>query len=260
MMEETNFDTETGEMFPDAVRSVSQQAIAASKIKMEAEEAEVLGYDKARLNAALMAAVSELPEWVTTDKKGAHNIKYATLKAILEKVRPALLKNGIRIRQGVERSFPLDEGHGVKGRLVIVYTDFVHTESGQVERTIIEIPVIKMDAQAMGSAVKYGSRYTLLSGLGMTSDEADDDGEGAKLNKITDEHKDSALLSALTLEMKKIKDPSKLYEWGDDAGSKRRFSQLDEGELAIMRQRFSEYGKSLLSSDEEPAPAKGQKK
>jgi hypothetical protein len=258
MMEETNFDPDTGEMFPE---TISNKAIDAARRALEVEEAELLGLEKLKLDAALMAAVIELPAWITTDRVNpAYKSKYASLKAILETVRPILHKHGVRIRQGTLKSWPLDEGGGVKGRLVPVFTDLVHTESGEVQRTEVEMPLSRMDPGAMSSAISYGQRKTLLMGLGLTTDEADDDGESAKLNKITDEHKDSALLSALTLEMKKNKDPSKLYEWGDDANSKRRFSQLDEGELAIMRQRFSEYGKSLLSSDEEPIPAKGQKK
>lgn len=252
-MEEA-FDRDTGQI------SNSEAAIAASLTRMEAEEAELLGTGKVRLLAALMAAVRNLPEWITTDKTGAHNIKYATLKTILQKVRPALLEQGIRIRQGVERSFPLDDGHGTKGRLVIIYTDLIHGETAEVERTIVEIPVVKMDAQAMGSAITYGRRYSLLAGLGLATDEADDDGESAIPKGISERQQKSVELQALLKEIDAFKAPTDLVEWGQDKKQTIRLNRLTEAERALAHEAYNIKAQALLNApDEAPAPKKGAK-
>ena len=70
-----HFNEETGEL------PLSERAILASRADAT---------PPARLYAALMVAVSKMPVWITTDKTGAHKIKYATLKQILETVRPIL--------------------------------------------------------------------------------------------------------------------------------------------------------------------------
>ena len=241
MEDQLGFDTETGEM------PISERAINAS-IPPPREV-------PSSLYAALHNAVQSMPVWITTDKQGAHKIKYATLKAILEVVRPKLMENGIRIRQGSGRSYAMDDGGGVKGRIVQVYTELVHSSTGQIDRTEVEIPIVRLDAQSMGSAIKYGQRYSLLAALALTTDEADDDGEAAKLKDLHDTSPDSAELIALKAGMDKIKDASKLTEWVSEAQQKKRFSALSEPELERARAYYSERGKAILASDDAPAPA-----
>ena len=49
------------------------------------------------LNDALELALREIPIWITaTQSSGRGNAKYATLKEILEVVRPALAKHRVR--------------------------------------------------------------------------------------------------------------------------------------------------------------------
>src|SRR5574343_1829679 len=140
-----DFDAETGEMLVP----VSEAALQARRASEEKAPA-----SGAYLMEALAAAVAELPVWITKDKKGGQG-RYATLKAIMSVIRPVLHKHGIRVRQGANPSWTLDGG-GVKGRLVPVYTDLIHAATGQTDRTVIEIPVTKLDAMAMGSALSYG--------------------------------------------------------------------------------------------------------
>ena len=243
------FDPDTGELFSTsdaAILAATPQPYVAPK----------------KLYAALMAAVEKMPVWITTDKPGAHKIKYASLKAILEVVRPILLSEGIRIRQGADRSWPMDEGGGSKGRLVPIYTDLIHTETGETDRTIVEIPITALTAPSMGSAITYGRRYSLLAALGLATDEADDDGEAAKPKDLGEEHQDSRDLIAMTDEMHKLKDAAKLAEWSADAKQKRRFNALDETEIALMRQRYAVYRKAMLTGEDyqQPPPEKVKKK
>ena len=176
-MSET-IDDDTGEVHAQA--PIGQRAASAAAQAHVIMKNQLNGLHASSLHFAIWQSLQQMPVWITTDKQGGHKIKYATLKAILEVVRPILLANGVRIRQGAERTFATDDGGGMKGRLVPVYTDLIHVPSADFERTTIEIPLLKMDAQAMGSAVTYGRRYTLIAALCLATDEADDDGEASK--------------------------------------------------------------------------------
>lgn len=248
MTEDTTFDPETGEL-PFA--SISEAAVAASRVPTPPAPRD--------LYEALHKAVAAMPVWITTDKQGAHKIKYATLKAILETVRPKLMENGIRIRQGSGRSYAMDDGGGVKGRIVQVYTELIHSPTGQIDRTEVEVPIVRLDAQSMGSAITYGRRYSLLAALGVTTDEADDDGEDAKLKDLHEASPDSPELAALKAAMDKIKEPSKLTEWASDGQQRKRFSALSEQELERARAYYTARGKALLAGEETPAPTKKTK-
>lgn len=256
-MENGHINGETGEIFP----SISETAIAARKERDLAEEADALGLGQLRLDAALMASVMELPAWITTDKVNpAFKAKYASLKAILETVRPVLHRHGIRIRQGTTKSWTLDEGGGAKGRLVPVFTDLVHSESGEVQRTEVEMPLTKMDPGAMSSAISYGQRKTLLMGLGLTTDEADDDGEGARTTNLSDKQQKSVELLALLKEIDAFKSATDLAEWGQDKKQTGRLNRLTEAERALAHENYNTKAQALLGApEEEAAPKKGAK-
>ena len=246
MMEEAH-DIETGEVLD----STSGAAISAMVKRAAADHEMVMGYANGQLYAALMAATKKLPVWITTDKDGAHKIKYATLKAILETVRPVLMEQGIRIRQGAEHSRILDEGGGSKGRLIPVYTDLIHSETGQQDRTIIEIPLTRFDAQAMGSAITYGRRYSLLAALGLATDEADDDGEGAKPRDLTASVKESAELVKFKAEIDACKDATSLYEWGEKVKAKKLADKLSEEEHVLLRKHYGQRLNGIMNAPAE---------
>lgn len=247
-MEDALVHSDTGELF-----STSDAAIAAAHRRRDAEEAETLGSNKAHLLSALMAASEKLPAGITTDKKGNRS-KYASLKQILETVGPTLHAEGIRIRQGVDRSYPLDDGHGSKGRLVIVYTDLIHAETAEVERTIVEIPLVQMDAQAMGSAITYGRRYSLLAALGLATDEADDDGENAAKKSLADKQQKTVELQALLKEIAGFKDPTSLVEWGQKQTG--RLNKLSEAERALAHEAYNNKAQALLDAPDDTGTTK----
>lgn len=236
-------DVETGELTPMPISA------AAIQQRKNAEPQFIMGSE---LGVALAKAVSEMPIWIKQDAEvqaGARKMKYATLKTILNTVRPVLMNNGIRIRQGANASWTMDGG-GVKGRLVPIYTDLIHSETGQTDRTIIEIPVTKLDAQAMGSALSYGRRYSLLAALGLATDEADDDGAATKTASITDEHEDSQELWTLKEEIKVIDDTLKLTAWGEKLKGSRRLDVLSEAERAMLAQFYRLALKTLSERPE----------
>lgn len=235
-----DFNAETGELFTNGSRAATASASAA--VQMQRDR---MAYGANVLHAAVARAMMNIPIWVQSEKAGAHKVKYAPLKDILAAVRPPLATHGIRIRQGMENSRTADEGGGVKGRLIPVYTDLIHVDTGEVDRTIVEIPLTRLDPQAMGSAVTYGRRYSLLAALGLATDEADDDGEGAKLKGLHEKTENSAALDKLLAAMQKNKDPSKLTEWATDVGTQKAFTALSEAEQERFKREYGDFRGTL---------------
>ena len=103
---------------------------------------------------------------------GTYTYKYAQLDTILESVKPILSKNGIAIIQ---------DAANIPGAIVIT-TMLLH-KSGQWFASELEMPTgannSRMNgAQAVGSAITYGRRYSITALLGIAAEE-DDDGVGA---------------------------------------------------------------------------------
>ena len=202
----------------------------------------------ATLGAAIHALIADLPIWITQDAEatisGTTKRKYATLKAVMATVRPLAMKHGIRIRQGCEHAWQLDTAQG-KGRMVPVFTDLIHTASGQVERTTIEIPITKLDAQGMGSAISYGRRYGLLAALGLTTDETEDDGAATAKRDITSEAVDSQDLWVIKEEIAACTNLADLTAWGTKANEKGRVERLNDVEAHAARIAFSDRLRTL---------------
>jgi hypothetical protein len=212
------FDAETGELLlpPSAIKT------------------EKFGPAGNALETALFGMYKELPVSIGKDAEatitGSQKRKYSSLKAIMAVVKPIAINHGIRIRQGADHAWQLDT-NGTKGRAVPVYTDFIHSATGQGERTTVEVPLSKLDAQGMGSAVSYGRRYSILAALGLTSGEDDDDGVATVSRKITDTPiEESQELWAIKAEMRECTTLRELTDWGRKAEETGRIERLSESE------------------------------
>lgn len=122
-----------------------------------------------------------------------HHSKYATLTAVMQSCRQALLTNGILLTQ-----YPVPSETAQSIGLV---TKLIHAESGQYQASLAIIPLAKSDPQAMGSAYTYGRRYALTAMLGIVNE--DDDGNAASDLAPKRPQKSSArpLLTALLTEL-----------------------------------------------------------
>ena len=60
-------------------------------------------------------------------------------------------------------------------------------ESGQFITSHLDIPLVKKDPQAMGSAITYGRRYSLAAILNMA--QIDDDAESSLARGITNQQR-----------------------------------------------------------------------
>ena len=123
---------------------------------------------------ALAAFQAECPTIAKSETGYGYN--FASLDSILKVVNPLLAKHGLAFTQ------PLD-GKSVK-------TVLFHIESGDTVESTVEIPqdvqLAKMNQfQVLGSAITYLRRYSLVSILGLVTDEDTDAGGEEVINTQT---------------------------------------------------------------------------
>ena len=128
-----------------------------------------------------------------------------------------------------------------------VYTDFIHVVTGEIERTQVEIPLTRLDPQAMGSAITYGKRYTIVAGLGLATDEADDDGARAMPRDVTAAVTETSLLEELKAELKACKTKEALIKWGTDPKTKKRTNELSDDEAVLLRTAYADRSRELIA-------------
>ena len=233
---ENGFDADTGEVLGP---SVAAAKVSADAWRQRRFDEKGMGYTG--LYDALERAYKKIPGVIINDSTAGDKFKfrYASLKQIMEKVRGPLLEFGVIIRQGAEHSQKLEGA-----LLVPVYTDLIHTRTGEISRTKIDIPIVKFDPQSVGSAITYGKRYTLMDALGIATDD-DDDGAAAKPNDMKEEA--AALMIA---EIKKRKTVDDLAKWRDEPKVDRALKALPPEEFEKVKAAFMARRQSL--ADEAP--------
>ncbi len=115
--------------------------------------------------------VADKDHTVGFETRGAGpNVKYsyATLAGVWESCRKPLSDNGLAVVQLIQ---------AVTDKSITVNSIMGHA-SGQSISSVLTLPVIGGTAQAVGSAITYARRYTLMALAGIVTD-ADDDGQAA---------------------------------------------------------------------------------
>lgn len=107
---------------------------------------------------------------VHTREKGSYSYDYAELDDVWLSCREALGANGLAIFQP-----PTTEG-----ALVTITTLLVHGASGQWIRMEMKLVAQGGTPQAIGSAITYGRRYSLMGMLGLVARGDDDDAKQAE--------------------------------------------------------------------------------
>lgn len=120
------------------------------------------------LAKALSAAQAELKPAVKNAENPFFHSTYADLASVWDAARAVITKHGLAVTQV--------NGLGLENT-VIVETVLMH-ESGQWLSGELVLPLTKMDAQGVGSAIMYGRRYGLAAIIGIVAD-TDDDGNAA---------------------------------------------------------------------------------
>lgn len=128
--------------------------------------------EAATLHIAMAAAFGEI-EAATKDavnpafKQGNKVSKYADLTAVIDAVKPALIRHGLFFTQHPE---PSERG-------VTVETWVHHAGGESLSLGKLFVPANKQDAQGYGSALTYARRYALVTAFGVPVE--DDDGNAA---------------------------------------------------------------------------------
>jgi hypothetical protein len=126
----------------------------------------------ASLFKAMAKAFPEI-EAATKDKTNpAFRSKYADLSAVVDAIKPALVKNGLFFAQRT---------HEQPGG-VCIETIVCHESGEQMSFGKLFVPATKQDAQGYGSALTYARRYSLMATFGVPAE--DDDGNAAAKSAI----------------------------------------------------------------------------
>ena len=131
-----------------------------------------------KLAAALSKAQSEMKGAEKKSINPFFNSGYADLHTVIESSFPHLTNHGLSVIQGNE-SRPGE---------FFVTTMLLH-ESGQWIKSKLKMPIEKVTAQSIGSAITYGRRYGLSAITGIA--QYDDDGNAVSLSQskgITKNH------------------------------------------------------------------------
>jgi hypothetical protein len=118
------------------------------------------------LSSALAKAQAEMANPKKNSSNPFFKSKYADLSEVINVSKPVLASHGLSILQ-----LP-----GYQDGLVSVETVITH-ESGEYISSIMSLPPVKGDPQAVGSAVTYARRYALAAICGIAQE--DDDGNEA---------------------------------------------------------------------------------
>ena len=120
---------------------------------------------------SLVKAQSEMTHAAFDETNPHFKSKFASLKSVIDAVKPALNNNGIFFMQ---ISHPVDSGVGIE-------TVFCKGSDEKLSTGVVVVPVDRTNAQGLGSSLTYAKRYSLALACGISSSE-DDDGNAAAAN------------------------------------------------------------------------------
>ena len=203
--------------------------------------------DIGKLSAALLQAQGAM-NGAAKDSKNPHfKNTYASLESVIDAAKPALQAAGVAFTQAPGQ---------IIENAVEVTTMLMHT-SGQWLRSTLHVPLMKRDAQSVGSAITYGCRYALMATLGLPP--VDDDGQAASapapkpapVQQPAAVTEDRTILDTLLFAMKRAETRRDLRLWGE--GQADEIEALPEKQRDEMKAAYSEFLKSLPKAVSEAA-------
>lgn len=118
---------------------------------------------------ALISIQAELEPLIKTAENSAYSSTYVPLDQVMQKALKLLSSKKIAVVQPMVTD---DKGHAA------LETILVH-ESGKSFSRTTKLAMREVDPQKHGSAVTYTRRYALMTMIGLTAKDDDDDGNGA---------------------------------------------------------------------------------
>lgn len=119
--------------------------------------------------------------FASMDRKNPHfGNSYATLKSVIDEIKPKLNENEILFMQLPTSPAP---GDPITEKAIYLETIFLH-KSGQWISSTFHMPLAKLTPQEVGSALTYARRYALTASLGIYQDDDDANiASGLRLSK-----------------------------------------------------------------------------
>jgi hypothetical protein len=182
----TALATSSDRMMTLVEQVASNPAFDVNKLSLLLDVKERFDKEEARKAfVAAMAAFKANPPRIRKSKEVAFNAtkyKYAPLDELCEQIVPALSAVGISHRWETKQ----EAVQGTKeGQIITVTCILTHSLGHSESTTLFGLPDdsgSKNKIQAIGSAVTYLQRYTLLSATGLAAEGQDNDGGGPKMD------------------------------------------------------------------------------
>ncbi len=267
---EQQHDPETGEVRPPiSTRAVANMPPRKHWDRLEGliirerpeDDAKALAqsqYDLAFLSAQIEIVPvleAEAKATVPTKTGPGFSYSYASLGQILLHVRPILHKHGFTMKQGTGRihKMGLDGGNML---YLPVYTKLTYVGDGTSETFVMEMPLPKLDPQAIGSATSYAKRYLLLGTFGIAT--ADDDAISAMTQRTISKDDESEHVAAAIEKIKACKTIDDMQKWAKQA--KEGLSGLSVEAWDKMKAAYADHKADLQDSQAVPAEVKPAKK
>lgn len=182
--------------------------------------------------------------------------RYATLAGLLARIRPALTKNDLTLKQFPGRIHRLG-ADGNRQMFLPIVTSLTHVPSGQGEAFCWEMPVNKVDPQAMGSLSTYARRYALAGIFGIGT--VDDDAAAASIRNKIDREQGGDVVDTLIVDIGAVKTLQDLKKWA--ATHRDGFEAFSEEKMEKLRAAYEKRKTDLeAAEDTQDTPAAGKAK
>lgn len=251
---EPEHDEETGEV----TETLSERAAKGiEKPKYWRRVEAIDGEGGANYEAAFFDAQSEIDSMVEADASNpAFKSRYATLATLLAAVRPALTKHRLTIKQFPGRIHRLGTEATAKQMFLPVCTKITHVDSGEAETFVYEMPLIKIDPQAIASAMTYARRAALASVFGIAT--VDDDATAASIRQRIDKDQGADVIDTLLAQIKEAKTVADLKKWY--ALHREGIEVLSDDKIEKLRTAYTDKTEELKEAEAaDPEAAKAGK-
>lgn len=257
--EQTHHDPETGEVAAP-LSSRATQNVPPRRYWDRLEGLVIRGADEqhqSQYELAFLAAQKEIQAVLATDKDATitkeRSYSYTSLGQLMSHVRPILNKHGFTFKQGCGRIHRLgvDAGHQV---YLPLYLKLTYVGTGESETYINEMPLLKLDPQALKSAKTYGKRQLIEDTFGIAS--ADDDAIAAMATRSMSKDDEEGIVAAISEKIKACASVEELQKWGEK--NKQGISGLSDEKYNKIRTAYGDRLKELQEASQEPAKAKGK--
>lgn len=254
------FDPVTGELPPE--ETIVQHALRAARAERQDRRDAAKGVGLVSIYGKLARAYAQIPAvlrqdgeakaLVDTKSGGKAEVKnqYTKYPTVVKIIRPLLLAEGIIIRHRTDRIFQMGDGQH-KTTWLPVITDLIDTESGEVVSCELPMPIVRNDPRAVGSALSFGKRYTLLGAVAVATGDVDEDDDA--VSAMPRELHTEGDVDALIRECRENETEAEANNWRKAV--RKRLDDLEPEDFEAVKQAFQAHVKGLRNAAENAAAA-----